>query len=333
MLLISVAEAGLVQPLPEGWRPCKTLDTKEVYFFDFKTGRSMWEHPCGTFFKTPLLNSFFPWHANSQRPGFFLDLAYQKLYARILMRFQARQPTSTCPLTKCPEVDYPLLTGTNGFVRYAKWLAGTDAEKCSSGGRVFDCQCPSCIQVYSDCDLLFIAKSALSEPTCWPDKAEASKRKCPTISCDSWVETPFEEAHRKWYVRMKEKKRKAEGLERETVPPPQARGVIQAKEKCDQRQIQCLRGASMSCREEIEFEAAAEERTRRLNSASPRSLNTSVRVADCCVAKPNLLYNVPEEKCSVQGPRLSSQKWERIALVTISVLFILSIGRRFYFGF
>ena len=30
---------GLKAPLPENWKPCKTTDTNEVYYFNFSTGR------------------------------------------------------------------------------------------------------------------------------------------------------------------------------------------------------------------------------------------------------------------------------------------------------
>ncbi len=35
-------------PLPADWKPCKTLDTGEIYYFNFATGQSIWDHPCGT---------------------------------------------------------------------------------------------------------------------------------------------------------------------------------------------------------------------------------------------------------------------------------------------
>lgn len=33
-------------PLPENWKPCKTVDTGEIYYFNFATGDSTWDHPC-----------------------------------------------------------------------------------------------------------------------------------------------------------------------------------------------------------------------------------------------------------------------------------------------
>jgi len=44
--LLWLAREGLKEPLPAGWKPCKTLDTDSIYFFNFDTGQSSWEHPC-----------------------------------------------------------------------------------------------------------------------------------------------------------------------------------------------------------------------------------------------------------------------------------------------
>jgi hypothetical protein len=42
--LLRIAREGLQTPLPAEWRPCRT-DTDDVYFFNFATGESMWDHP------------------------------------------------------------------------------------------------------------------------------------------------------------------------------------------------------------------------------------------------------------------------------------------------
>lgn len=36
----------LQAPLPENWKPCKTTDTEEIYYFNFASGQSTWDHPC-----------------------------------------------------------------------------------------------------------------------------------------------------------------------------------------------------------------------------------------------------------------------------------------------
>lgn len=35
-------------PLPHGWKPCKDMVNNEVYYFNFNTGESIWDHPCDT---------------------------------------------------------------------------------------------------------------------------------------------------------------------------------------------------------------------------------------------------------------------------------------------
>ena len=40
-----IARKGLVTPLPEGWKPC-AAPSGELYYFNFDTGESVWEHPC-----------------------------------------------------------------------------------------------------------------------------------------------------------------------------------------------------------------------------------------------------------------------------------------------
>eukprot|EP00924_Labyrinthula_sp_SR-Ha-C_P003402 snap_masked-scaffold_15-processed-gene-8.43-mRNA-1 protein AED:0.34 eAED:0.34 QI:0/-1/0/1/-1/1/1/0/316 len=46
-----IAQEGLRAPLPKNWKPCKTKYTKEVYYFNFETGESTWDHPCDEFYK------------------------------------------------------------------------------------------------------------------------------------------------------------------------------------------------------------------------------------------------------------------------------------------
>lgn len=36
----------LQAPLPENWKPCMTTDTEEIYYFNFASGQSTWDHPC-----------------------------------------------------------------------------------------------------------------------------------------------------------------------------------------------------------------------------------------------------------------------------------------------
>lgn len=43
--LLYLAEEGLKAPLPDPWKPCKAEDG-EIYYFNFATEESTWEHPC-----------------------------------------------------------------------------------------------------------------------------------------------------------------------------------------------------------------------------------------------------------------------------------------------
>lgn len=45
-----IAKEGLVAPLLAPWKPCKT-NTGEVYYFNFESGQSQWEHPSDEHYK------------------------------------------------------------------------------------------------------------------------------------------------------------------------------------------------------------------------------------------------------------------------------------------
>ena len=49
--LFWVAREGLKAPLPSEWKPCQSPDG-ELYYFNFSTGQSVWEHPCDERHKT-----------------------------------------------------------------------------------------------------------------------------------------------------------------------------------------------------------------------------------------------------------------------------------------
>ena len=48
--LFWIAREGLKAPLPENWKPCKTGD-EEIYYFNFSTGESVWDHPCDEYYR------------------------------------------------------------------------------------------------------------------------------------------------------------------------------------------------------------------------------------------------------------------------------------------
>lgn len=45
-----IAKEGLKAPLPENWKGCQS-DKGELYYFNFKTGQSIWDHPMDDHFK------------------------------------------------------------------------------------------------------------------------------------------------------------------------------------------------------------------------------------------------------------------------------------------
>ena len=48
--LLWIAQEGLLEEPPADWKPCKSPDG-DIYYFNFKTGESMWDHPCDESFR------------------------------------------------------------------------------------------------------------------------------------------------------------------------------------------------------------------------------------------------------------------------------------------
>ncbi|GAX85096.1 hypothetical protein CEUSTIGMA_g12516.t1 [Chlamydomonas eustigma] len=48
--LMWIAKEGLKAPLPQSWKPCKTPGG-DIYYFNFSTGESIWDHPCDEFYR------------------------------------------------------------------------------------------------------------------------------------------------------------------------------------------------------------------------------------------------------------------------------------------
>ncbi|XP_064424832.1 centrosomal protein of 164 kDa isoform X2 [Latimeria chalumnae] len=49
--LMWLAREGIVAPLPAEWKPCQDV-TGDVYYFNFATGQSTWDHPCDEHYRT-----------------------------------------------------------------------------------------------------------------------------------------------------------------------------------------------------------------------------------------------------------------------------------------
>ena len=48
--LLYIAKKGLCTNLPKNWKPCQDLNG-DLYYFNFATGESTWEHPCDEFYR------------------------------------------------------------------------------------------------------------------------------------------------------------------------------------------------------------------------------------------------------------------------------------------
>ena len=57
--LFWIAREGLKAPLPENWKPCKTGD-EEIYYFNFASGESVWDHPCDEYYRKVYLQPIRP---------------------------------------------------------------------------------------------------------------------------------------------------------------------------------------------------------------------------------------------------------------------------------
>ncbi|RNF17436.1 putative glutamic acid-rich protein precursor [Trypanosoma conorhini] len=53
---LHIAREGLKAPLPADWRPCRTNED-EIYYFNFRTGESTWNHPMDEFFRQKFLKA------------------------------------------------------------------------------------------------------------------------------------------------------------------------------------------------------------------------------------------------------------------------------------
>ncbi|KAH9494994.1 hypothetical protein Btru_018355 [Bulinus truncatus] len=52
--LLWIAREGFNAQLPENWKPCQT-PTGDIYYFNFSTGASIWDHPCDDFYKNMVI--------------------------------------------------------------------------------------------------------------------------------------------------------------------------------------------------------------------------------------------------------------------------------------
>lgn len=55
--LLWIAREGLKMPLPPEWKPCQKIDDQSVYYYNFATKQSSWEHPCDAVIKQRYLEA------------------------------------------------------------------------------------------------------------------------------------------------------------------------------------------------------------------------------------------------------------------------------------
>jgi len=48
--LLWIAREGINSPLPDHWKPCQDT-TGDIYYFNFESGESIWDHPCDEFYR------------------------------------------------------------------------------------------------------------------------------------------------------------------------------------------------------------------------------------------------------------------------------------------
>ena len=50
-----IARQGVMAPLPKGWKAVQDPQG-ELYYFNFETGESIWDHPCDEDFKNLVIS-------------------------------------------------------------------------------------------------------------------------------------------------------------------------------------------------------------------------------------------------------------------------------------
>ena len=54
---LHIARAALKAPMPSEWSPCRDPETGDVYYFNFVSGESAWEHPNDAIFRAKFLKA------------------------------------------------------------------------------------------------------------------------------------------------------------------------------------------------------------------------------------------------------------------------------------
>jgi centrosomal protein CEP164 len=51
-----IAREGVMAPLPKGWKACQDQIGDQLYYFNFDTGESIWDHPCDEKYKNLVID-------------------------------------------------------------------------------------------------------------------------------------------------------------------------------------------------------------------------------------------------------------------------------------
>jgi centrosomal protein CEP164 len=55
--LFYIAREGLCAVPPEPWKACQAEGTEDVFYFNFDTGESVWDHPCDNIYREKVLEA------------------------------------------------------------------------------------------------------------------------------------------------------------------------------------------------------------------------------------------------------------------------------------
>jgi centrosomal protein CEP164 len=61
-----------MKPLPPGWKPCQE-ESGELYYFNFDTGKSSWDHPCDEIYKARVIEERYVLSAFSLNKNFLFQ--------------------------------------------------------------------------------------------------------------------------------------------------------------------------------------------------------------------------------------------------------------------
>lgn len=69
--LLWIARLGLVTSLPAPWKPCQCQDGDDIFYFNFQTGASVWDHPLDSYCRRKYLHEL----EKKNRPRVVLSLS------------------------------------------------------------------------------------------------------------------------------------------------------------------------------------------------------------------------------------------------------------------